>query len=317
MRVSVIIRTLDEEQHLQALLEGIGEQRSPSGLEGDFEVEVVVVDSGSLDRTLEIADAYDCRVVHITREEFSFGRSLNLGCDHSRGDVLVFVSGHCVPCSADWLARLIEPIARGEVESTYGAQRPGPATRFSEARLFARQYPAHSEVPQEGIFCNNANAALRRDVWEKFRFDELCTGLEDMELGKRIVAAGHRIGYVAEAAVYHHHDETLREVGWRFEREALALQAIMPEVHLRPFDFVRYFASAVGLDLRAAHQQGGLLSQGAGIVAFRWQQYLGSYRGNRGQRRLSRRNKDHYFYPRRLTAACDARRPGQGRSAST
>ncbi len=300
MRASVIIRTLDEERHLQALLEGIEEQQPLAHLAGEWEVEVVVVDSGSLDRTLEIAEAYGCRVVHISRDEFSFGRSLNLGCEHSTGDVLVFVSGHCVPCSGDWLAGLVAPIATGEAESTYGAQRPGGDTRFSEAQLFARQYPETSEVPQQGIFCNNANAALRRDVWEKFHFDEACTGLEDMELGKRIVAAGHRIAYVADAAVFHHHDETLREVGWRFEREALALQAIMPEVHLRPIDFVRYFASAVGLDLRAALQQGLLLRSLPGIVAFRWQQYLGSYRGNHGHRVLSRHTKDHYFYPRRL-----------------
>lgn len=302
MRASIVIRTLDEERHLQALLEGIAEQRAPAGFEDDFEVEVVVVDSGSLDRTLEIAGDYGCKLVHITRQDFSFGRSLNLGCERSTGEVLVFVSGHCVPCSDSWLAELVAPIVNGAVESTYGAQRAGEQTRFSEAQLFQRQYPDTNAIPQEGIFCNNANAALRRDVWEKFRFDEQCTGLEDMELGKRISAEGHRIGYVARAAVFHHHDETPRQVGWRFEREALALQAIMPEVHLRWIDFVRYFASAVTHDCMAALQSGRLACEFAGIVAFRWQQYLGSYRGNRRQRELSRQNKDQYFYPKRLTA---------------
>lgn len=295
MLVSIIIRTLDEERHLQALLEGIESQEIPG-----VEVETVVVDSGSADRTLEIAEEYGCQIEHIAREAFSFGSSLNQGCARSRGEVLVFVSGHCVPCDPHWLAQLVQPICESRAQYVYGRQLPGPATRFSEAQLFARQYPETSEIPQRGIFCNNANAALRRDVWEKFEFSTDCLGLEDMELAKRIVAAGHAIGYQASARVFHHHDERWNEVRWRFEREAVALQDIMPDVHIGPLDFARYFVSAVLHDLGRARAQGRALRSLCEIVCFRWQQYLGSYRGNHKLRVLSRRNMDHYFYPKRL-----------------
>ncbi|MCP4039169.1 MAG: glycosyltransferase [bacterium] len=294
VRASIIIRTLDEERHLQALLEGIESQDT-----GALEVEAVIVDSGSEDRTLEIARAYGCVIEHIAREEFSFGRSLNQGCASSSGEVLVFVSGHCVPCDEHWLARLVAPLLERRADYVYGAQTAGPETRFSEAQLFARQYPAESAIPQTGIFCNNANAAVRRDVWEKFGFDESCAGLEDMELAKRITVRGHAIGYVADARVAHHHDERWQEVRWRFEREALALQDIMPDVHVSLRDFVRYFVSAVWHDLREALGRGRGLRCAGEIVCFRWQQYLGAYRGNHMLRVLSRRNKDHYFYPKR------------------
>ncbi len=295
MLVSIIIRTLDEEKHLQALLEGIESQE----LE-DAEIETVVVDSGSVDRTLEIAEEYDCKVEHIRRQEFSFGRSLNQGCARSQGGVLVFVSGHCVPCDPHWLAKLTEPIRDGRAQYVYGGQMPGPQTRFSEAQLFARQYPETSSIPQAGIFCNNANSALRRDVWEKFQFATHCSGLEDMELAKRIAAAGYRIGYRASARVFHHHDERWNEVLWRFEREAVALQEIMPDVHISRLDFARYFTSAVWHDFAKALAQGQGLGTLCEIACFRWQQYLGSYRGNHKLRVLSRRNKDQYFYPRRI-----------------
>lgn len=295
MLVSIIIRTLDEERHLQSLLEGIASQET-----SDLELETVVVDSGSVDRTLEIAREYGCKIEHISREDFSFGRSLNQGCARSQGGILVFISGHCVPCDPHWLLRLCEPIKDGRAQYVYGAQLAGPMTRFSEARLFERQYPETSAIPQRGIFCNNANAALRRDVWKKFQFATHCSGLEDMELAKRIARAGHAIGYQAEARVFHHHDERWHEVRWRFEREALALQEILPDVHISRMDFARYFLSAVAHDLGRAQGQGIALRKLHEIVCFRWQQYLGSYRGNHKLRLLSRRIKDQYFYPKRI-----------------
>jgi rhamnosyltransferase len=294
MLVSIVIRTLDEEQHLQALLEAIESQERPG-----VETEVVLVDSGSVDRTLEIAGEYGCRIKHIGREEFSFGRSLNLGCAAAGGEILVFVSGHCVPCDEGWLAQLIRPLAAGDAHYVYGRQVAGPCTRFSEAQLLAKQYPEHSAVPQDGFFCNNANAAMGRTTWEKNLFDPESPGLEDMDLASRLVRAGMKIGYVAEASVVHHHDESLLQVRWRFEREALALQAIMPEIQISGRDLARYFTSAVLHDLGAALLEKRLARVFWDVIGFRWQQYLGSYRGNHEHRRLSKVRKEHYFYPKR------------------
>ena len=299
MLVSIIIRTLDEDRHLQSLLEGIESQET-----SDFDLETVIVDSGSVDQTLEIAMEYGCKIEHISREDFSFGRSLNLGCSRSHGEILVFVSGHCVPCDPHWLERLIAPVRAGTAQYVYGAQLAGPTTRFSEAQLFRRQYPETSAIPQHGIFCNNANAALRRDVWDKFQFDTHCAGLEDMELAKRMTRAGHAIGYEAAAKVFHHHDERWKEVRWRFEREALALQEIMPDVQISRMDFARYFVSAVAHDLARARELGVAFRTLREIVCFRWQQYLGAYRGNHRRRKLSREIKDQYFYPNLLTLHC-------------
>ena len=63
-------------------------------------------------------------------------------------------------------------------------------------------------MPQNDFFCNNANAALTRDAWELFKFDEELTGLEDMHLAKQLREKGLEIGYVSSAPVYHIHDET-------------------------------------------------------------------------------------------------------------
>ena len=292
MNVSIVIRTLNEARYLPELLAAIASQQAPG-----WDVETVIVDSGSTDGTLDIAHRAGCLVRHITREEFSFGRSLNLGCEAARGDVLVMISGHCVPTDEHWLRALCEPIGRDLVDYSYGRQIGGDESRFSECRIFEKYYPRQSRLPQQGFFCNNANSALRRASWQAHRFDEELTGLEDMELAKRLVAAGGKVGYVAEACVYHHHFESWPQVKRRFEREAIALQKIMPQFHVGLVDTARYIASSIRHDLRHARTEAQATARLGEIVRYRVAQFIGSYRGNHEHRKLSHAEKDHYFYP--------------------
>ena len=293
MLVSVVIRTLNEAKHLPALLGAIAQQ----DLAGHG-CEVVLVDSGSTDGTLQIAEQHGSRIVHIRKEEFSFGRSLNLGCQAAKGAALVFVSGHCIPFDKHWIARLVAPLGQDRVVYSYGGQVGDISTHFSERQIFAKYFPGQSKVPQDGFYCNNANSALLRSEWEQARFDEDITGLEDMFLAKQLVARGRRLAYVADAKVYHLHNETWRQVKRRFEREAIALQRIMPEVHLGPLDVVRYAASAILLDCGVALQERGLVKHFAGIVTYRACQFWGAFKGNHVHRRLSRAAKDRYYFPR-------------------
>lgn len=292
MLASIVIRTLNESRHLDDLLAAISQQQTPT-----LDVEVVLVDSGSTDGTLEIAKKHGCHIHHIQRKAFSFGRSLNLGCAKSRGDILVFISGHCVPAGTNWLEELCRPIADGRVAYTYGRQIGDDDNNFSERRIFAKYFPAESAIPQAGFYCNNANSALRRSAWEQFPFNEELTGLEDMELARRLVEAGERIGYVAEACVFHHHDEDWATVRRRFEREALALQRIMPEVHVSRRDVVRYILSSVWMDWRSARRHGQFTRCWRQIIQYRYMQYIGVYHGNHEHRKLSQQQKEVYFYP--------------------
>ncbi len=293
MLISLVVRTLNEARYLGELLAAVGTQRL---CDGDT-VEVVLVDSGSSDGTVEIAGRHGCVITAIRREDFSFGRSLNLGCQTARGDVLVFVSGHCVPTADNWLARLCAPIADGVADYTYGRQIGGATSRYSEGRIFAKYFPQVSRLPQQGYFCNNANSALSRAAWQTHRFDEELTGLEDMDLAKRLCAAGGRVGYVAEACVYHHHSETWPQVRRRFEREAIALQRIMPHVQVGLVDAMRYIGSSILHDLGHARREGAAWRLLPEIARYRFEQYVGSYRGNHDHRKLSHADKEHYFYP--------------------
>ena len=291
MAVSVIIRTFNEERHLAELLQAVYEQEYPDP------VEVIVVDSGSTDRTLEIAGRHHTRIVRLAPEDFTFGHSLNLGCAAATGDLLVFVSGHCVPASRRWLSELLRALSDARIAMTYGRQIGAESTRFSEHQIFAKYFPDQDSIPQHGFFANNANSAIRKSDWESCRFDEELTGLEDMAWAKTMTNLGRSIGYVAGAPVRHIHHETWRKVRLRYEREAIALQKIMPEVHLHLADVLRYFFSAVLTDWSKAIGQRCLRRCWAEIVMFRFCQYYGSYRGNHEHRVLSSRAKERYFYP--------------------
>ncbi|MBB3995894.1 glycosyltransferase involved in cell wall biosynthesis [Sulfitobacter undariae] len=261
------------------------------------DVETVLIDSGSTDGTVEIAQAHGARVTTITKAEFSFGRSLNRGCDFSTGDFLVLISGHCVPVDEHWLQNLCQPLIDGTVDYTYGRQIGDDDSNYSERRIFAKYFPEASNVPQEGFFCNNANSAVTRTAWEKFQFDEELTGLEDMELAKRMVATGLKVGYVADATVFHHHQESWRQVRRRFEREALALRQIMPEVQLSRLDVVRFFAASVWGDMRSARRNGIRTTSLMDMIRYRWNQFSGSYKGNHEHKVLSQSAKERFFYP--------------------
>lgn len=293
-KISVVIRTLNESKHLGALLESIKAQAT------DKQVEIIVVDSGSTDRTLTIAKSYECKILHISKQEFSFGRALNKGCAISAGQVLVFVSGHCIPTDNHWLENLSQPIFSQAAEYTYGRQIGNADTKFSEQKIFEKYFPEKSKGAVPAFFCNNANAAISRSTWEKYQFNTSLTGLEDMELGNRLVSDGGKILYRPSACVEHLHDESWSQVQKRFEREAIALQYIMPNIHVTIFDSIRYCCVSIALDLVCATKQKMAFRNCLGIIKYRLNQYIGTFKGNNDHRKLSEAEKEVYFYPKNI-----------------
>lgn len=294
-KVSIVFRALNEAKWFGQALEACKSQTVHPGIE----VELILVDSGSTDDTIKIAQQFGCQIFHITKSEFTFGRSLNIGCEGATGDILVFISAHCIPVAENWLQNLIKPLLDGKCDYTYGCQAGlDGVTRYSESQVFAHYYKTETDLEQEGIFCNNANSAIHRRTWAKHRFDESVTGLEDMVLAKAIVSDGGRIGYVAEARVTHIHEESLSQTKRRYFREALTIREIMPEVQFNFLDFTRCLVTGIAHDLLEARREKVLWREARGIFAYRLMQYWGTYRGHNQHRQLSRAQKESYYYPR-------------------
>jgi glycosyltransferase involved in cell wall biosynthesis len=292
--VSIIYRSLNEEKWLGESIAAARRQK----LDGGQRPELILVDSGSTDQTLDIATREGVRIVHIKKSDFTFGRSLNYGCEAATGDILVFISAHCIPLHDRWLENLIRPLREGKAEYAYGRQVGHAVTRFSEHQVFDHFYGERDKIPQAELYVNNANAALLRRVWEKFRFDEAATGLEDMVFGKALMRDGGRIAYVADAQVAHIHEESLVQTKRRYYREALTLREIFPEVHFHFGDFLRCAAAGIFHDFAEALTQKKFLDEAGGVIAYRLMQYWGAWRGHNEHRILSRAQKESYYYPR-------------------
>jgi rhamnosyltransferase len=288
--VSVVIRCHNEEAHIGRLLTGLLRQsRRPN--------EIVVVDSGSSDATVSIAAAFGVEIVHISPEDFSFGAACNVGVAATSSDVVVFVSAHAYPLYASWLERLTAPFEAPDVALTYGRQCGPPGARFSEQRLFASWFPEVSVPRQLHPFCNNANAAIRRAVWETIRYDEQLTGLEDLDWAKRAIEAGHVLAYVAEAEIVHVHDESSAQIRDRYRREAIAHRRIYGEQRMSALSALQLAAANIASDYRAAARGGRLRENLADIPRFRIAQFAGTYQGFAQEGPVPALLRQRFFYP--------------------
>ena len=186
-----------------------------------------------------------------------------------------------------------------EVALVYGKQRGNEVTTFSEKQIFRRWFPEEDIVHQHSPFCNNANAAIRRSVWEDQRYDEELTGLEDVDWAKRAQEDGWEISYAADAEIVHVHDETAREIYNRYRREALAHRQIVPDRSFSLWDFCKLFVQNTVSDYVAALREREIGKPLVTIPYFRFLQFYGTYRGFNQEAPLSERLWQRFYYPDR------------------
>jgi cellulose synthase/poly-beta-1,6-N-acetylglucosamine synthase-like glycosyltransferase len=194
--VSIVIRTKNEERWITPCLRAVFGQTHKN-------VEVIIVDNGSTDRTIMRAREYPVEVTHI--DDFRPGKAINDGVRASRGEVIVCLSGHCVPVNEFWLENLIRDLRDPHVAGVYGRQEPLSYSSDFDKRDLLTVFGMDKKVQIKDSFFHNANSALRREVWERCPFDELVTNIEDRVWGQRVIADGLKIVYEPDARVYHWH----------------------------------------------------------------------------------------------------------------
>ncbi len=210
----------------------------------------------------------------------------------------MIASAHVYPVYPDWLERLLEPFADASIGLTYGKQRGAETSKFSEHEIFARWFPDVSDPHQAHPFCNNANAAIRRSLWQIQPYDETLTGLEDLAWAKWMQSQGHGLAYVAEAEIIHLHNETPQGVQNRYRREAMAFKRIYPEAHFNAYDFLRMTSGNIFNDLWHAAKQKVLFKSFASIFWFRFNQLWGTYQGYRQSLEWNWQLRQTFYYPR-------------------
>lgn len=298
---SVVIRAFNEAKHLPGLFGGLARQRYR-----DFET--IVVDSGSFDGGRKIAQEQATLVVDISNHDFTFGFSLNAGIRAARGRYIAIVSAHTEPCDDCWLTQLIDPLREESVAMVYGRQLGIPGSKFSEIEDFERLFGPHSRIQEHpDYFANNANSAIRRDLWKRHPFDETLPGLEDMGWSKYWMGQGYRIVYQPTAAIYHIHDESWRQVRNRYHREAVAAhwigiksrRHVVTEILNEITWMFEDMARAIGPNSNVAAGRSSVMNRLREIALFRANKAYGTATGLfDGAAMASERARESMFYDR-------------------
>jgi len=223
---SIIILTKDGGNNFPRLLGCIYSQR----YSGSFEV--IVIDSGSTDGTVEKTRKYPVRLVEIKPEEFHHGRTRNQGAEMAQGQYLVYITQDALPLDNNWLQKLTTNLIDPQVAMVIGRQIPNENTTFPDKFYYFYDFPDVRLVVKRGgsayyhdnNFISNVNSALRKRVWQEHRFSETIVMAEDKELAGRLLLAGWTIIYDPGSAVRHSHNFSIPEVFDRALDYGLALR---------------------------------------------------------------------------------------------
>lgn len=176
--------------------------------------EVLAVDSGSTDGTVELMQAADVKVDRIPQSEFGHGRTRNLIASRARGELFAFLTHDARPIGNGWLKALTKPFDDPAVAGAYGRQVAPADAAVIEIHLMDYIYPDHDRLvtlgPRERFqmpthFFSNANSMLRRSVWERIPFQDGVIMCEDQWWAKAALKQGLSIAYSSSAVVMHSH----------------------------------------------------------------------------------------------------------------
>lgn len=236
---TVVVLTYNGEDHLERLLRAVSEQRI------DGEIETLVIDSGSVDGTLDIIARFpEVRLVEIPNTEFSHGRTRQLAATIAGGRFLAYLTQDAVPIGSNWLAELLAPFSVDDrVALVTGRQVPRarafPLQKYEIAGVFARLGPdtgitiygaQAAPLPEDELdaaaFHSDVNAAVRRDlVTGPLPFRDVPYA-EDQMMGRDALDGGWWKAYAGRAAVEHSNDLTLAEYRRRIFDETVGLRRI-------------------------------------------------------------------------------------------
>jgi len=221
IKVSIVIPTKNGENDIKECLSGIFKQKT------DYNFEVIVIDSGSTDNTLDIVDNFPAKLVKIKPSEFNHGDTRNLGAKLAVGEYIVFMVQDAVPANELWLQNLIRNFDDEKVAGVYSRQKPKPGASpivvkhlnswvtAGTEKIVTRiedkdKYNSLSPFDKR-IFVNfdDISSCMRKSIWKEEPYSRILYG-EDIEWSKRVLEKGYTIIYEPESIIYHSHEPRLK-----------------------------------------------------------------------------------------------------------
>jgi glycosyltransferase involved in cell wall biosynthesis len=271
--VTIAIPVLDGARYLDEVLGAVRAQRT------DREVELLIVDSGSTDGSLEIAESHGATIHRIDRTEFSHGGTRNRMMAMAKGEHVAFITQDATPAHERWLAALLEGFEQAaDVALVFGPHDPRPdashmikcemerhfavwgdgGTRIDVQRLerTAEALAAYRAFAGRWSFFSDVNGCVARWAWERIPYREVPYA-EDQLLGREMIEAGFAKVFHPEARVRHSHDYPPAQFLRRYFDEFRSLREVLDHVEAaHPIGTPQTIRGLVGHDKRWLRRQG-------------------------------------------------------------
>jgi glycosyltransferase involved in cell wall biosynthesis len=248
---TVAIPVLNGARYLEEVLGVVRSQELPDSVE----LEILIVDSGSTDGSLSIAERHGVRVHQIPGSEFSHGGTRNLAMRIARGDHVAFITQDATPAHERWLASLLagfekaddvalvfgphiarpdaSHMIKSEMERHFALWPDGDVQRLDRSSQGLQDYRAY---PGKWSFFSDVNGCVARWAWEQIPYREVPYA-EDQLIGREMIEAGFAKVYMADAAVWHSHDYPPAQFLQRYFDEFRAMREVLG--HREPWGIKR------------------------------------------------------------------------------
>lgn len=220
---SITILTSNPGAEFQVTLDGIFAQ------ECSFEFEVVVVDSGSVDGTLDLIKKYPINLYSIPSNEFNFGLTRDYVFSLTNGQFIIAISQDVVPVGNNWLKNIIEPFSNPDIALVQGITvLPKDGEQFFWEKVGMFYYTRECKMwasTHNGIGLSFVNCAIRRSVWQENRLEKI-EMMEDKFFQLKLSKGGYKIHREVKAMCYHGHTYGVIDLVKRCENEGLGWRVI-------------------------------------------------------------------------------------------
>ncbi len=247
---SIILLTKDGGKDISSCLSSIFSQKTSHAFE------TIAIDSGSTDGTIDIMNKFPVKVVHINPYDFGHGKTRNLGARLAKGKYLIFITQDAIPFDDYWLELLINSIEHDKkIAGVYSRNIPKSDCDPFEARYIASAWGEKKEIKSKEnyenykklVFFSNTSSCIRRDIWEKFPFNDNLVQTEDQDWSKRVLEAGYEIAYEPASMVYHSHSYPIKKLFSKYFDAGTAHRLIFKDNNNVHLPLIPFFAVAVVL----------------------------------------------------------------------
>jgi rhamnosyltransferase len=237
---TVSILTFNGEQYLEEIINAIQSQKV------DFNFEILIIDSGSTDNTLNIINRFvkvhkNIRLHQIPNSEFGHGKTRNLVAQMAKGQFVVYLTHDATPSSDRWLYEIIKPMQlHDRIVAVMGRQLPRPhcfpllkyeiidvfnnfGPSFGTTIFYKDDFIADQATYDAVRFYSDVNSATRKEFLLKNPYKDV-NYAEDQMYGETVLELGQIKAYSARAAVVHSNDLKLSEYRSRMFDETYGLR---------------------------------------------------------------------------------------------